>query len=173
MSIVGEDMVIDAVDGTDAAVSQISRRDVFKEHANFRVVHILVFNSKRDLLLQRLALTRPRHAGYWGSSVAGYLHSKEGYEEAAKRRISEELGINEAPLELIGKTVMDDEGSQKFMEVFTTVQEGPFDYDRRHIEEVEFLPIRVIRALEQSGMRKFTPTFIHVLNFYEAQLGQA
>jgi isopentenyldiphosphate isomerase len=170
MSTVSEEMVIDAVDQTDAAVNQISRRDVFKERANFRVVHILVFNSKRDLLLQRLALTRRRHAGFWGSSVAGYLHSQEGYEQAAKRRISEELGINEAPLELIGKTVMDDDGSQKFIEVFSTVQEGPFDYDRSQIEAVEFLPIPVIRALEHSGERKFTPTFIHVLNFYESQV---
>jgi 8-oxo-dGTP pyrophosphatase MutT (NUDIX family) len=173
MSIVSEDMVIDAVDQADSAVSQISRKDVFKEHANFRVVHILVFNSKRDLLLQRLALTRPRHAGYWGSSVAGYLHSQEGYEEAARRRIFEELGVYNAHLEAIGKTVMDDEGSRKFIEVFTTVQDGPFDYDRSHIDAVEFLPIPVIRALEQGGMRKFTPTFIHVLNFYEARLRQA
>jgi len=170
MSIVSEDMVIDVVDENDAAVSQVSRRDVFKQHASFRVVHILVFNSRRDLLIQRLALTRPRHAGCWGSSVAGYLHSQEGYEEAARRRMSEELGIDEAPLKLIGKTVMDDEGSQKFIEVFSTVQDGPFDYDRTHIEAVEFLPIPVIRAQEQSGMRKFTPTFIHVLNFYETQL---
>jgi 8-oxo-dGTP pyrophosphatase MutT (NUDIX family) len=165
MSVVSEDMVIDAVDEADAALSQISRRDVFKEHANFRVVHILVFNSRRDLLLQRLALNRPRHAGYWGSSVAGYLHSGEQYDEAARRRISEELGIYEARLELIGKTVMDDEGSQKFIEVFTTVHDGPFRYDRRHIDRVEFLPIPVIRTLQQSGERKFTPTFITCSTF--------
>jgi len=170
MSIVGEDMVIDTVDETDAAVSQISRRDVFKEHANFRVVHILVFNAKGELLLQRLALTRSRHAGYWGSSVAGYLHSHEQYGEAARRRVLEELGIYEAQLDLVGKTVMDDEESWKFIEVFTTVQEGPFNFDRNHIDSVEFMALPVIRALEQSGARKFTPTFIHVLDYYETQL---
>lgn len=173
MSIVSDDMVIDAVDRADVAIGQISRRDVFKEHTNFRVVHILVFNSRGDLLLQRLALTRPRHAGYWGSSVAGYLHSHERYDEAAKRRLSEELGIYEARLERIGKTVMDDERSQKFIEVFTTVQEGPFHYDRSHIDTVEFVPIPVIRAQEESGERKFTPTFIHVLEYYETQIEQA
>jgi isopentenyldiphosphate isomerase len=173
MSSVSEDMTIDAVDETDSAISQISRRDVFREHANFRVVHVLVFNSRRDLLLQRLAPTRLRHARYWGSSVAGYLHSHEQYDEAARRRVSEELGVYEAPLHLVGKTVMEDGGSLKFIEVFTTIQNGPFRYDRDHIDAVEFLPIPVIRAMEQSGEREFTPTFIHVLNFYENQISQA
>jgi len=173
MTTVSEDMVIDAVDETDAAVSQISRRDVFKEHANFRVVHILVFNSKGELLLQRLASTRSRHAGYWGSSVAGYLHSHEQYDEAARRRVFEELGVIEARLDLVGKKVMDDDVSKKFIEVFTTVQEGPFQYDRSHIDIVEFMAIPAIRALAQSGARKFTPTFIHVLDFYETQLKSA
>jgi isopentenyl-diphosphate delta-isomerase len=173
MSTVSEDMVIDAVNEADAVVGQISRRDVFNSHANFRVVHIFVFNSRHDLLLQRLALTKLRHAGYWGSSVAGYLHADEEYGEAARRRIFEELGIDQPGLELVGKTVMDDEGSRKFIEVFTTRQDGPFHYDRRHIDSVEFLPIPIICALRQSGERKFTPTFLHVLDFYEAQLKQA
>ena len=169
MSPVDENMVIDVVDEADAAVGQITRRDVFQKHANFRVIHVLVFDSKGDLLLQRLALTRARHPGYWGSSVAGYLYAHEQYEAAAKRRVEEELGIPDAGLHTLGKIAMEDEGCLKFIEVFTTVHDGPFRYDRSHIERLEFLPITAVVSLEQLGERKFTPTFLEVLKFYLTQ----
>lgn len=173
MSSVGEKMLIDAVDAADAPIGQIIRGDVFRQHANFRVVHVLVFNSNGDLLIQRLALTRTRHPGYWGSSVAGYMFSHEQYDDAAKRRVTEELGISDAKLHKVGKMVMQDDGCLKFIEVFTAISDGPFRVDKNHINAIEFLPIPVLRSLQRSGEREFTPTFLAVLNFYQAQQGQS
>jgi isopentenyl-diphosphate Delta-isomerase len=166
MSIVSEDMMIDAVTDTDTPFGVVRRDEVFSRRANFRVVHILIFNSSGDLLIQRLAATRTRHPGYWGSSVAGYLFSGEGYEAAAQRRVAEELGLH-VDLRYIGKTVMDDQGCHKFIGVFTAKFNGPFDFDRTHIDAVEFVAPRVIRDLRNAGDPKFTPTFLRVLTFYE------
>jgi isopentenyl-diphosphate delta-isomerase len=163
---VTENMLIDVVNEADAPIGQVSRRDVFRLHANFRVVHVLVFNSTGALLIQRLAATRPRHAGYWGSSVAGYLHLKERYDGAAQRRVAEELGERDAKLHKVGKIAMEDDGCTKFIEVYTTLLNGPFRFDHRHIDELEFLPIPVIQWLHASKERNFTPTFLDVLAFY-------
>jgi isopentenyldiphosphate isomerase len=168
MTVVDENMVIDAVDANDMAVDIIVRSRVFKAHANFRVVHVLVFNNSGELLVQRLALNRTRHAGYWGSSVAGYVFAHESYETAAARRISQEITVREAALSLVGKTSMDDQGCKKFIEVFTTTQDGPFQYDHEHIDRLEFLQLAKIHEFHASAERSFTPTFLHVLNFYEA-----
>jgi ADP-ribose pyrophosphatase YjhB (NUDIX family) len=100
--------------------------------------------------------------------VAGYVFAGETYEAAAARRISQELGLRGPALTAIGKTAMIDEGCKKFIELFTTVEDGPFEYDLHHIERLEFLALVDVHKLRDTGLRTFTPTFLHVLNFYEA-----
>ena len=167
---VSEKMLIDAVDQSDVPIGRVLRNEVFRQHANFRVAHDLVFNSRGELLVQQLAKTRRRHPGYWGSSVAAYLFAGESYQAAAERRLAEELGLHDTRLNYVGKTSMVDEGSQKFIAVFATTHEGPFSFDRSHIERIEFLPRQVIHELEAAGSRTFTPTFLRVLSFYESKM---
>jgi isopentenyldiphosphate isomerase len=167
MAAVGENMVIDAVDQNDRPIGDVVRNEVFRKGINFRVVHDLVFNRRGELLVQRLSNNRTRHPGFWGSSVAGYLFAGETYESAAQRRLGEELGVYNAPLAYVGKTSMEDQGCQKFIGVFSTVRDGPFSFDRGHIDAVEFLPITTIHELRTTGSFRFTPTFLRVLDFYE------
>lgn len=170
MTSVSQEMLVDAVNGSDVPVGVIARAELFQKHANFRVAHDLIFNSSSELLIQKLARTRLRHPGYWGSSVAAYLFAGESYRHAAERRLAEELGIHNLNLEFIGKTSMEDDGCQKFIGVFTALYDGPFTADRQQIEELEFLPLRRISALRDSGARLFTPTFLKVLEFYESRM---
>src|SRR5438445_5929908 len=129
MAIVSEEMVIDAVDQSDAPIGVIRRNEVFRQRANFRVAHDLVFNLRGELLVQQLASTRTRHPGYWGSSVAAYIFAGESYRGAAERRLAEELGIRDVPLNYFGTTSMEDEGSHKFIAVFSATHDGPFSFD--------------------------------------------
>lgn len=170
MTSTSEGMVIDAVDQSDMPIGRIPRNQVFRQHANFRVVHDLIFNTHGELLVQQLASTRTRHPGYWGSSVAAYLFAGESYKAAAERRLEEELGIHGLPLSYVGKTSMEDDGSHKFIAVFTGTCDGPFSFDRSQIERLEFLPRHVIHELQADGSRTFTPTFLRVLSFYESRM---
>ncbi len=162
-------MLVAAVDDEDKPVGIIRRKDVFKQRAGFRVVHVLVFNSDEEILLQRLALTRERHPGFWGSSVAGYLFAPENYIEAASRRLKQELGVEDTPLDYVGKTEMDDDGCTKFIGVFRVNHDGPFSFDRSVIQDVKFESVHVIDRLRSSEAVSFTPTFLHVLRFYRQQ----
>jgi isopentenyl-diphosphate delta-isomerase len=168
MASTGAAMIIDAVDQTDTPISQISRAEVFRKHANFRVCHVLIFNSKRELLLQRLALTRKRNPGAWGSSVASYLFSSEDYKQAAERRVPEELGITSFSLAPLGKTEMVDDGCLKFIGVFESFSDGPFHYDTSHIDALEFVSIPEVCQMIANAERVFTPTFLRVFAFYRA-----
>jgi isopentenyl-diphosphate delta-isomerase len=144
MASVGQAMVIDTVDQSDVPIGQIQRAEVFRKHANFRVSHVFVFNSEGELLIQRLALNRDRNPGYWGSSAAAYLFSHEDYWAAAARRMNEELGVAGAELDFVNKTT-----------------------DHQHIDRVEFRPLSEINQMIASDDRRFTPTFLHVLeSFY-------
>ena len=170
MPDVREQMLVDAVDQNDAPIGVIRRNEVFSQHANFRVAHDLIFNARGELLVQQLANTRTRHPGYWGSSVAAYLFAGESYQAAAERRLAEELGIHHVRPTYIGKIAMEDEGSHKFIGVFAAIHDGPFTFDKKHIERLEFLPRQVIHELQAAEARTFTPTFLRVLSFYENRM---
>lgn len=172
MSIVSQNMLIDTVDNDDVNIGRIRRSDVFTARANFRVVHLFLFNRRNELLVQQLAHDRNRHPGLWGSSVAGYLFAGESYMQAAIRRLSEELGVRNCDLHLFGKTTMTDEECKKFVSLFIATSEGPFQYDHQHIANLEFLSIERIVELNGTGQREFTPTFLHVLNFYQQRFYQ-
>src|SRR4051812_14416667 len=96
MREVNEAMLIDRVDRSDAVIGPIERRRVFELRANFRVVHVFVLDGRGRLLLQQIPHGGKRHPGHWGSSVAGYVFAGEGYDEAARRRLGQELDVVDA-----------------------------------------------------------------------------
>jgi isopentenyldiphosphate isomerase len=167
---VADNMMVQTVDDRDVPIGVGRRSELFRKRQNFRTVHELIFDSHGRLLIQQLSSNRARHAEYWGSSVAGYIFLGESYLAAAYRRLSEELGVRDVPLRYVGNTTMSDEGCQKFIAVFSAVYDGPFKYDSEHVKTIEFAPISLIRDQKASGSRKFTPTFIQVLNFFECRI---
>jgi len=169
MPAVSEDMILDQVNQSDVPVGQVVRRDVFAKHAGFRVAHVLIVNSEGKLLLQRLALSRKRNPGAWGSSVASYLFASESYEAAAARRVKEELGVTGSLLTFLGKTEMMDDGCLKFIGVFTMSYDGPFTIDRSQILGIEFVSLRSLQRMVDGGARQFTPTFLQVFRFYSSR----
>lgn len=168
----GPAMIIDAVDRRDRPVGKMYRREALSAGQSFRVAHLFIFNSLDELLVQQLAPTRDRHPLRWGSSVAAYLFAGESYADAMARRSVQELGGRIDQFEPVGKTVMRDAASEKFIMLFRAQNDGPFDVDTSHIASVEFLPMPEIESLMSSGRREFTPTFRHLFDFFRsARLG--
>ena len=164
----GADVLVDAVDATDLVIGTRRRGDVLGAGANFRVVHVLVFNQARELLLQHIA-DGLRHAGSWGSSAAGFVLAGENYDAAAGRKLSEELSVT-SELQHVGNTAMLEGASIKFIGVYEASHEGPFHFDPTSASAVEFLSLPAIRTYHAAGARLFTPTFLTVLDFYESRI---
>lgn len=156
-------MLIDQVDDRDQPIGSIIRSEVFRLKANFRVSHVLLFDKSGRLLIQRLAGTRDRNPLLWGSSVASYVPSGATYVEAARQRMSQELGIPDSPLGPFGNLTMLDDGCTKFIHVFRTVYEGELSIDRNHIAETRFVTLQTLLELSVGG-DAFTPTFCHIIN---------
>lgn len=167
--VVDEEMVIDVVNDLDEPVGQVKRRNVFEVRENFRVVHAFLFNDRGELLLQKLSPVRKRHPGYWGSSVAGYLFAGEDYETAIRRRVQQELGVEGSDLRFAQKASMDDSGCKKFISLFVGQYGGPLRPDPSQIADVEFLSLDDLRRMRDDQVRRFTPTFLHLLDAYLSQ----
>jgi isopentenyl-diphosphate delta-isomerase len=156
--------LIDQVDPQDHAVGRVRRGEALQVGANFRTVHVFVFHGQ-DLLLQQLGPSRARHPCRWGSSVAAYLFAGESYEQAARRRLREELGL-EGNLTRLGKTRMDDERSLKFVELYT-LQDGPAEIrEPHHVAALRYWTLDELDAAVLSNSAIFTPTFVSLYRFY-------
>ena len=60
-----------------------------------KVVHVLVFNSKGELILQKRSMIKDVAPGKWDTSVGGHVNAGETLKDAVMREMEEELGINE------------------------------------------------------------------------------
>jgi len=160
----GASSLIDQVDPEDHAVGRVRRGEALQVGANFRTVHVFVFHG-RGLLLQQLGPSRARHPCRWGSSVAAYLFAGESYEQAARRRLREELGL-EGNLTLLGKMRMGDERSLKFVELYA-LQDGPAEIrEPDHIAALRYWSRDELDATVFSNPAIFTPTFVSLYRFY-------
>lgn len=160
-------MLVARVDHRDRPIDVIPRSEVFEQAANFRVVHILIEDPKRGFLIQKLPASHPRHPGYWGSSVAGYVAAGESYLQAARRKLVEEVGIVLPDLKHLGKFAMQDEGCTKFVSVFLAELREPIELNPAHFADHRFVAAAELVGGSGHASRTgpLTPTFSEVLRF--------
>lgn len=160
--------LIDQVDEEDRVLGQVPRLEAYARRANFRVVHVFLFDPHGRLLLHQLSDAKKTHPGAWGSSVAGAVRAGETPAAAARRELREELGVRGARLRYLGKTRLDDAGVTKFLSLFAAVHErGDLRPDPAEIAAVEFLPVGEVRRLLSHRERRFTPTFQSAFTLFE------
>jgi isopentenyldiphosphate isomerase len=159
------DSLIDRVDKRNRPIGVVPRGAVLELGANFRTVHVFVFDHKQNLLLQQLSPSRERHPLLWGSSVAGYLYAGEAYGTGARRRLMEELGLSTL-LRWQGMVAMEDEDSRKFVGLYTTTADNPVIGESDHIAALEWRPLDSVVGEAEAGSSRLTPTLRRLLDFY-------
>jgi isopentenyl-diphosphate delta-isomerase len=163
---------IDSVDEFNRPMGIVQRSSALELGANFRTVHVFVFDHVGDLLLQQLSPTRERHPLLWGSSVAGYLYAGETYETGARRRLAEEVGLS-SPIHWRGVAPMRDEMSNKFVGLFTTTADNPVIGEPDHIAALEWRGLNRILDEVADEPDRFTPTLRRLLDYYTQLLENA
>jgi isopentenyldiphosphate isomerase len=66
-----------------------------------RVVHVLLFDPRGRLLLQKRSLAKDVAPGMWDTSVGGHVGTGEELSLAAARETEEELGISACDMEYL------------------------------------------------------------------------
>ncbi len=109
-----------------------------------RTVGTAIFNSKGELLLLKRSRTKDLGAGLWDVCSAGHVNKNELYEQAAKRELFEELGIDN-PLVFHSKTIFSDSNETEMQGLFTTKYDGEFKINKEEIEEILFIQPNTLR----------------------------
>jgi isopentenyl-diphosphate delta-isomerase type 1 len=127
--------IFDVVNERDEVVGQAPRSEVHRRKLNHRAVHVLVFNARGELFLQKRSMQKDCFPGAWDSSAAGHLDQGEDYDTCAVREVREELGVQlpEAP-ERLFKVEACTETGHEFVWVYQCRHDGPFTL---HPEEIE------------------------------------
>ena len=71
-----------------------NRGDALEEGTYRMVVHVCIFNSKGEMLIQRRADDIVRWPSYWDVSVGGGASAGDTSRQAAERETAEELGLH-------------------------------------------------------------------------------
>ena len=143
--------IFDVVNERDEVIGQKPRSEIHRLKLKHRAVHVLVFDARGELFLQKRSMKKDCFPGAWDSSASGHLDSGESYDACAVRELREELGLElaRAP-ERLFKIAACAETGQEFVWVYRCVAEGPFTL---HPEEIErgdwFSPARLHQWLSE------------------------
>ncbi len=139
-----------------------------------RAFSVFLFNSKGEMLLQKRADHKYHSPGQWTNAVCSHPRINETYEEGARRRMMEELGI-EADIHpkfhfIYKAEVGNDLWEHELDHVFTGFYEGDFRLNEEEVSEVRYISMEELDAELSAKPDHFTEWFKIILGEYKYHL---
>lgn len=155
---------LDIVNEQDEVIGKDTRKNVHDNHRIHRGVHVIVVNSRGEILIQKRSKAKDYYPGYFDMSVGAQVQSGESYEESAIRELYEELGCSTSELNYIGDYDAYSERQREKRRLFIHICEGPFSPSSDEIESIAFMSIDdIARAMENEP---FTEGFKNSFKIY-------
>lgn len=118
-----------------------------------RSVHVIVFSSAGDILLQKRKITKDIQPGKWDTACGGHLDPGETFETAAVRELKEELGLDlpwSAFRHLFDYKVRNSIESEN-VRVFSVICDGPFQPQESELDGVAFYTVEDLKDRLKNG----------------------
>jgi isopentenyl-diphosphate Delta-isomerase len=90
------EMVI-LVDQNDNAIGTMEKMEAHRKGELHRAFSVMIFNAKGEILLQKRASNKYHSAGLWTNACCSHPLPGERTEDATRRRLKEEMGIDLQP----------------------------------------------------------------------------
>jgi isopentenyldiphosphate isomerase len=163
--------LFDLIDESGRVIGRAPREECHRNPSLVhRAVHVLVFDPRGRLYLQKRAPIKDVQPGRWDTSVGGHVALGEDYEQAAYRELREELGVEGVVLEgPLYRYLMRSAIETEAVASYRLVYDGPIRPDPAEISEGRFWTLEEIRGRLGSG--DFTPNFEEELARYLARAG--
>jgi len=147
------------VDEDDNIVGKATREEC---HSSKRLIHrsvyIFVLNTRNKLFVQKRSTSKDLYPGFYTGSATGHVDYGEDYDEAAKRELKEELGLD-ASLQRLAKVKSFSETECEISAIYLCRQNGPIPYNRNEIDEGFFMSIKEIKKSLRTNEKRFAYGF--------------
>ncbi len=158
-----EQEIYNIVDENDCVIGQASRKYIHQNKLLHRSIHIFVFNSEKELFLQKRALCKDENPGLWDTSVAGHVDAGESYDDCAHRELLEELNVK-ATLKSSIKISACQETYGEHVQVYTCITDGAIRINPEEISEGAFFGLTEILEMISTNSAQFTSSFKLLFN---------
>ena len=128
-----------------------------------RAISVVIFNDRNEMLITKRSSLKKTWPGFWSNACCSHPRRNETHEEAAKRRVLEELGIEIEP-----KFLFKLEYSAKYDETwgeneldwfFTAKHNGSIKPDKNEVEDWKYISTEELKKDIKENPDKYTPWF--------------
>lgn len=158
----------------DKVLGQMEKLQAHQSGVLHRAFSVFLFNSKGEMLLQKRAQSKYHSPGEWTNACCSHPRIEETYQEAAERRLKEELGISAEISEkfhfIYKAPVGGDLIEHELDHVFTGNYEGPLELNKEEVAETRYISMEDLNAELKAHPENFTPWFKIILKEYQDRL---
>lgn len=137
-----------------------------------RAISILLYNSQGEMLIQQRAKTKYHWPLIWSNAVCSHPRENESFQEAAERRLKEELNIS-CSLEEIYRFVYKAQDEQtgliehEYDVVFKGVYDDEIPFNPDEIESIRWIALDSLSQEIENEPKKFSFWFKEILKKFE------
>jgi isopentenyl-diphosphate delta-isomerase len=135
-----------------------------------RAFSILVFNDAGELLLQQRALNKYHSAGLWTNTCCSHPRNIEPTEQAAHRRLFEEMGFDCTLTEqfsFIYKAAFDNGLIEHELDfVYTGIYHQNPNINKEEVSAYKWMPVELIEKDAKENPQLYTAWFLILINKY-------
>ena len=145
--------LVDLYDENRVPLGRTAERHAQKGPGEYRmVVHVCIFNSRGQLLIQRRSQEKAAWSGLWDVSIGGGVDAGETSRQGAEREVREELGYD---LDLTGVrpavTVNFEGGFDDFFVVTREADLGSLRLQKEEVSDVRWASLEEVLAMRADG----------------------
>ncbi len=153
--------MVDIVDDDDQVVATVTRAEMRARRLQHRAVSIAVLSTDGRLLVHRRADTKDVWPGMWDLAAGGVVGAGETYDDAARRELAEELGVQADAMVSLGEGRFVDDAVALVGRGYRCVHDGPFTFTDGEIAEVRWVHRAELAAL--MATERFVPDNLALL----------
>jgi len=155
------------VDENDNEIGSMEKIEAHKKAKLHRAFSIFIFNSKGQMLLQQRAKGKYHCGGLWSNACCSHPRPGEKTEDAAHRRLKEEMGFD-CPLKEITSFIYKAEFDNglteyEFDHVFIGFYDGEINANSEEVDDWKYVEIDELVKDVKNNPEKYTPWFRKIL----------
>jgi len=151
------------VDEKDKELGTMEKMQAHREGKLHRAVSVIIFNSKKQMLLQKRAHVKYHSAGLWSNACCSHPRPGESPVNAAKRRLYEEMGIRSELQKMFDLTyelkLEDNLSEHEFDYVYAGISDDVPLPDPMEVSDWKFMDLRAIESNLKEDPGQFTGWF--------------